>query len=325
MVLTLFLLIGYIAVVMMGVKIPSLANSRTNFLSKEQTTILKGLCCIIVILVHIPATYSNRLQDLVGSFAYIAVTLYFLLSAFGLRYSFENKKNYLENFLRNRIIPLIIPFLMIVIIKYLLGFDPFVGGLRFVYVLLLFYALTFICYKLNLSGGYLIYIGVVLYSMGGYFTGTGFGWYVEALGFAYGYLLGSKKCMVRVQRILEKHYVKALILAFISSAIFGFMYLKYKSVFFWGEYLLRTVLGIALIILIFTAMYRIKLGNRMSFLLGNISYEVYLIHGFVICILSLMGDFLNSGLFIVLTVLISIMIAIPLHKVDQSIAGHIRK
>lgn len=326
MYLTSLLLVGYLATVMIGIKkISSLSDSKTSFLSKKQTTILKGLCCIIVIFVHIPATYSNRLQDLVGSFAYIAVTLYFLLSAYGLRYSFENKKNYADNFLRNRVLPLIIPFMAIVIVKRLFGFDPFVGGLRFVYVLLLFYAITFICYGLNFSGKYLIYIGVALYSIGGYLTGFGFGWNVEALGFAYGFLLGGEKCMTRVRCIFEKYYIKVLMLAFLSSVIFGLMYLKYKTVYFWGEYLLRTVLGIALIILIFTVMYRIKLGNRINSLLGNISYEVYLIHGFVICILFLIGDLLNSGLFITLTVLISIMIAIPLHKINQYIANKIRR
>lgn len=324
MYLTLALLIGYLLLVMIGIKISPLSDFRTGFLSKEYTTILKGLCCIIVILVHIPATYSNRLQDLVGSFAYIAVTLYFLLSAYGLRYSFENKKNYEDNFLRNRVVPLIIPFLIIVLAKRLLGFDPFVGGLRFVYVLLLFYALTFLRYRLNLVG-YWIYIGVALYSIGGYLTNIGFGWNVEALGFAYGYLLGSNKSMARVQRIFEKYYVKVLMLAFISSAIFGGMYLKYKTIFFLGEYLLRAVLGIALILLLFTVMYKIRLGNRINILLGGISYEVYLIHGFVICILSLTGDLLNSGLFVTLTVLLSIMIAIPLHKVNQYITSRIRR
>lgn len=171
----------------------------------------------------------------------------------------------------------------------------------------------------------MIYIGVSLYSIGGYFTGVGFGWYVEALGFAYGFLLGGKKCMTGVKSIFDKYYIKVLILAFLSSAILGLVYLKFKTAYFWGEYLLRTVLGIALIILILTVMYRIKLGNRMNFLLGNISYEVYLIHGFVICILSLMGNLLNSGLFIVLTVLISIMIAIPLHKANQFVTSRIRK
>lgn len=326
MYLTLFLLIGYLAVVMIGIKILSPSDSRTSFFSKEQTTILKGLCCIIVIFVHIPAAYSNKFQDLVGSFAYITVTLYFLLSGYGLRYSFENKQNYANNFMRNRVIPLIIPFLVIVIVKRLLGFDPYVGGLRFVYVLLLFYALMFICYRLKFNGGgYMICIGVLIYSIGGYLTGIGFGWNVEALGFLYGFLLGGEKCMTRVQHIFENYYAKVLMLAFGSSVIFGLMYLKYKTIYFWGEYLLRIVLGIVLIILVFTTMYRIKLGNRINILLGNISYEVYLIHGFVICILSLTGELLSSGLFIVLTVLISIMIAVPLHIIDQYITNRIRR
>lgn len=47
------------------------AENQNGFMSREYTTIVKAACCIIVILVHIPAAYMNKLQDAMGSFAYV--------------------------------------------------------------------------------------------------------------------------------------------------------------------------------------------------------------------------------------------------------------
>lgn len=48
-------------------------GNQDAFMNKEFTRALKGACCIIVILVHIPLAYANKLQDGIGSFAYVCV------------------------------------------------------------------------------------------------------------------------------------------------------------------------------------------------------------------------------------------------------------
>lgn len=45
-------------------------------MSLEDTTFLKGFWCIIVVLVHVPVAYQNRIQDILGSFAYVGVTFF---------------------------------------------------------------------------------------------------------------------------------------------------------------------------------------------------------------------------------------------------------
>lgn len=47
-----------------------------NFFSKDYTTVLKGLCCLVVIYVHVKPPYCNALQDAIGSFAYVCVTCF---------------------------------------------------------------------------------------------------------------------------------------------------------------------------------------------------------------------------------------------------------
>ena len=85
-------------------------ENNLGIIDKEQGYIIRAICCIIVVLVHIPQQHSNIIQDVIGSFGYIAVTLFFMLSAYGLKYSIENKKDYLKFFWKNRILVLLIPF-----------------------------------------------------------------------------------------------------------------------------------------------------------------------------------------------------------------------
>ena len=80
---------------------------------KKDTLFLKGFWAIIIILVHIPSNQQNITQDLVGSFAYIGVTFFFLASAYGLKYNCDNKKDYLSNFFSKRIVKIIIPMFIV--------------------------------------------------------------------------------------------------------------------------------------------------------------------------------------------------------------------
>jgi len=76
--MTNYLLTALIPIVLLSVLLYGSkgAGNQNGFMSKEYTTIVKAACCIIVILVHIPEAYTNRLQDAMGSFAYVCVTLF---------------------------------------------------------------------------------------------------------------------------------------------------------------------------------------------------------------------------------------------------------
>lgn len=148
MILTSLILALYCVTALIGAKRNSIQEADSYFFSKDYTTVLKGLCCIIVVFVHVPTGFQNTVQDLVGSFAYICVTIFFMLSAYGLRYSFENKEEYSRTFLKNRVLSLVIPYCISCVVKVICGFSPYSGGVRFVYVLLLFYIITFLAYNL---------------------------------------------------------------------------------------------------------------------------------------------------------------------------------
>lgn len=78
--------------------------------------------------------------------------------------------------------------------------------------------------------------------------------------------------------------IKAVILCVIS-AVLGITYLKFKLVWFWGAYLLKIVLGLFIILFLFTATSNRKIGNRFSLWL-----ETYLMK--CILVMEWLWDFL---------------------------------
>ena len=89
-----------------------------HFFSKDYTTVLKGLCCLIVIYVHVKEPHGNILQNAIGSFAYVCVTLFFMVSSYGMMVSIEHKRDYLQHFWRNRLLALLIPMILINIVNF---------------------------------------------------------------------------------------------------------------------------------------------------------------------------------------------------------------
>ena len=84
-------------------------DENAEWMSASYTTALKAIACIIVVFVHIPTEYGNKLQDMVGSFAYVGVTIFTMISAYGCRAGIDRGADYLKSFWKNRLLALAIP------------------------------------------------------------------------------------------------------------------------------------------------------------------------------------------------------------------------
>lgn len=147
------LVIGIAITTLWGVKYQP---DKDSFMSIDDTTFLRGFWCIIVVLVHVPALFQNRIQDMLGSFAYIGVTFFFMTSAYGLKWSIEHKPEYMDNFWKRRLPPILIPALIanaFDVLMYGINGSP-VSALSFlningwVKILLLYYLVFWIVYKI---------------------------------------------------------------------------------------------------------------------------------------------------------------------------------
>lgn len=311
--------------------------SQKEFFSKDYTNVLKGICCLIVIYVHFPEAQQNALQDAVGSFAYVAVTFFFMVSSYGMMVSIERKKTYLDTFWRNRLIALLVPVFLVNVLKVVLGGIKgfFLSELwyinNYVMVLLEFCLLFYVVEKVKVKwftdkvifGDTLLIGGVILSSVYIYLFGDNVGWCFERIGLVWGILLYRyfNKCAEWMNRY---RWGKVVILC-VVCLIMGGAYLKFKTIFFWGEYILKIILGVVIIAFLFTITSNRKFVNKVSFLLGDISYEVYLSHGVIMGVLAYYMPNLQSGWFIILTVIFTLAISTLIHRIGKPIVKKLRK
>ena len=299
-----------------------------SFTDKTQSIVLRGICCVIVVIVHIPKLHGNIIQDAIGSFAYVCVTIFFMLSAYGLKYSLKNKKNYLKNFIRNRFLVIYIPYIMANILEQVInfknGFDFWkiigINKISFVGELIIFYLLFYIIYrniKNQKKADYLMIISTFVISIVTYIFK--FGWYVECLGFAYGIIYFDLEKKIN-KSITEKYWFK-LIMSLLLSLVAGIIYLRVKNILI-VNYLSKIMLGIIIIILVYSIMKKIKICNKFIYFLGNISYEIFLLHNIIIQL------FINldvpSGIYIMIVLTTTIICSYFMNFVDKKITELIR-
>lgn len=107
--LTNLIMIGLVLFLVSILIVGSKKQEDNHFFDKENTNALRGFWCLIVVLIHIPLLYQNKIQDIIGSFAYIGVTFFFMTSAYGLRFQIENNPEKINTFWQNRLPKLLIP------------------------------------------------------------------------------------------------------------------------------------------------------------------------------------------------------------------------
>ena len=312
-------------------------NHADDLFSKDYTTVLKGICCIVVVMVHVKGAYQNALQDTIGSFAFVCVTLFFMVSAYGMQQSVERKSNYLQHFWRNRLLALLTPCLLINVCFYLInkliGRDVSIDTLAYIdnyVVVLLGYCIWF--YLVIKSKEWLgirkvwvtdllLVIGVAISSIYSYLSATSgvvsaeMNWCYERWGLIWGVLIYRFFPIIKAWTINQR--VKKFIFFSLLALITGLLYLKFKEAYFSGEYLLKIFLGAVIIVWMLLLTVKRKYGNRLSLYLGNISYEVYLSHRMVMSLLVFLVPQQSSGLFIFSTYLVTILFSMGVHAVSS--------
>ena len=309
----------------------------TFFLKKEYTSWLMGLCAIVVIMVHFSEPYQNPLQDLIGSFAFVAVMFFFLISAYGMQYSVEHKPDYLKHFWRNRLVSLVTPCIIINIFRF--AYYSLTRGQAewrellhlYGYVLvllqycLLFFVVIAIARKTNLRQHWitdaLLISGVASSSLYIYLStddhaiSADLGWCYERWGLIFGLLL--YRFRQPITRWLNDKRIQKTAVMLITCLILGVAYLKWKQEWFYGEFCLKIILGLAIITFTFLLTQKRAFGNRFSHFLSSISYEVYLSHGFVMAVLAEWWPGMRSGLFVLLTFAATFIFSFLVHAISS--------
>lgn len=299
-----------------------------HFFDRENSGAMRGFWCLIVVLVHVPAGYQNRLQDMIGSFAYVGVTFFFLTSAYGLRLAAEKRPESIRYFWRHRLPKLLVPCVLANAVRmaaYAAGgsrVSPWmlvrIGG--WVRWLLVCYLIFWLCYRFLSEKyrdwavcGLAAVFSLAVYGMKPDTTT----WCPEVLGFAWGILLGRWKN--RFTGWTDKGWLAKNAGLCLLAGILGVGYLMGKGIPFWGDYVLKIVLGVAILGFVLGLNTKISMGNRVSRLLGTISYEVFLLHDVSFFVLEKAFPGLNSGVFILMSLLVTAALSLAVQRISARI------
>ena len=115
------------------------------------------------------------------------------------------------------------------------------------------------------------------------------------------------------------------IISIIISIVLGCMYLRFKPVLFWGDYLLKAVLGVAITFVVIIANTKIDFENKISLFMGSLTFEIYLLHGYVIDVLNGIHKWEIGGIYTVSCIVLTIIASVVLHYVANIIMKRVKE
>lgn len=288
--------IGIVFIVSMGIGIGLDVTSHKNYikceLSNDTTTAIKGFAIYIIILSHISGNIGIRLFTPLGG---IGVALFLFLSGYGLSESYT--KNKLQFYWIKRFIAIYPAYLFANIIAWILygvsDTKTILLGLIFVkpvipygwyfqYLLLWYIIFWLAFFRGPKKRTWIIFIISSVIS---------FCFFPEIMAEQSGSFITGVFVSMKADSILKKTEKKKVLIACILILI-GILVLGIKQVdivrsapqivFNGVQLMIKLPIAIGIILLLLSACINKKIKFRMFYLLGIISYELYLLHGMCI-------------------------------------------
>ena len=303
--------------------------------SLRQTKALQGFFAICIMLHHIgQKTCASWLSpwlimpglELFVPYGYYFVGIFLFCSGYGLYVSYKKKPNYLKDFGRRKVLPLVIAFyvtgLIFLLVRILLK-EPlnawkvfcYASGLQlsdpnawFMIALPFFYLFFWISFRFCKKEGAAAAC-LSLFIFGYVLLGTlidhndywmrGEWWYNSAHFFVIGVLFGMHE--ERIKAHFRKHYVIYLVLLTIGVLALDLVSTYAQGVFsYYGEtwgapdkvfrrwvtLLTQVLASCAFVFWVFLLGMKIRIGNRFLYFMGTITMEFYLIHGLFLGLFS---------------------------------------
>lgn len=266
-----------------------------EFLSKSTTNCIKGLCILVVILSHISQRMQNPspIKPFMFS-AYLAVSMFFFLSGYGLMFSTLNKSNYLLNFFSKRLSKVYLPFVVVnaltliifhlsfnakysinKIIVYLLGIKLIDSTLWFVKSIILFYIIFYLAFKFFTKdiAPRLLVLYCFIYFIVCYKIGLGPSWFNTIFCFPLGVYVALY--YNNFINFIQQNYTKTVILnvfCFIVPFLLPHLLKLHDQIIF------DTISSVFFVFLVLTFLFKVKISSKPLYFIGGISYEMYIIH-----------------------------------------------
>lgn len=307
-----------------------------NAFSLQQTKAIQGFLALCIMFHHISQkTCANYMPYTVRRYpgleifvptGFYFVALFFFFSGYGLLKSYKTKPNYLVDFPKKRILPVLFSSYIVIALYYIFRMIQgeqfsiitifiYLSQIRlcnvngwFVVTLPIVYLIFYFSFKKSNNdqkGITFTTIGILLYIFIGtcidhntwFFTGEW--WYNSIYGFVFGMIFAQKEDKIIFH--IKKHFWFYLILSFALMHPL-YMFSKYCSGFvsYYGEnfapdtkIIRRWVCLISDLFASFSFMFfilllnlKLKIGNKILDFMGTITLEFYLVHGLFVELFS---------------------------------------
>lgn len=310
------------------------------YLSISNTKALRGIMALTIILCHSRGRMLLINDTIVGAFftalAYLVVGMFFFLTGYGLRESSVRKSDYKNKFFKSRILTFYVDCLIFIsiyvayriftkqevsiggVIGSATVFDTYVINGWYLQVAVLVYLGFYIAWKIS-GGKYekiILLTLLAVYIITWWLSDKTITWVQSILGIPMGYLWSEKKN--ELDAFINKHYVSMLIGGAVS--LFSMVII--------GNWYVNGILSVAIkaisvcffIILSICVLKAIPIKNKLFIYLGEISLELYVVHGLWIDILG--NDIDTWGktvMFFAAVMVCSILTASVLHKLIKQV------
>ena len=271
-------------------------------LDRMTTNCCKGIAAIIIMLHHISFQLSN-LPFYVKPIWYIAfpiVGFFFFMSGYGLTCGLMKKKDYLQGFLSKRLSKIVVPYVIVAIVW--IGLE-IVGGqtltraiaevftiryiqpLWFIWVIIAAYIVFYAVFshaEIN-AGAYWFAIITIAYILISAFINPRDEMYASIIGMPLGIMWAIYER--KIDSYYEIGFLRKEIVAIVAFVILFIGRLTLSVVGFDNQLfqsLLRNIITIAFIVPLIESLKKVKIQKRFLIWLGTISYEIYIIHPFIL-------------------------------------------
>ncbi len=329
-------------------------KSNELYLSLDNTMKLRGILAFAIVLHHISEKIATggKIFPLMVHAGYLIVAVFFFLSGYGCLLSYIKKGNsYLKTFWKNRILYLIIIYLLTTI-GYLLYYraigqsiginsilysfingNPIAMNSWYIIVQLFMYLFFYISYsipKINKWSRILLVFSLLLF-LAIIFEYCEYKsiWYISNFAFVFGLIYAQEKDYF--QKLLERRWVIIFIFTLLVLAAFSAFPLFYENdnVFsgaFSIRHISRYISTISFVSLIVLILFKVRIIGVFWKKMGLMSLEIYLLHGMVYSFLRSSICYIDQDVvWTLLTVFITVLISIPAHYINSLISQKMRK
>lgn len=322
-----FFVLIFALLLLWGVKFNKLSEPiNGDYFSVANCLHLRGALSIVVVFNHLSLSgVGGSIFSAFSHVGFLAVAVFFFISGYGLVKSYGSKTVCVDGFLKKRTTKLLIPYLIVVLLYWLLYLiidtpysvkemllsfvngDPIAKHSWYIIVSILLYAAFWLAAKLFngnckcvIASEFAIALAITLAANAADYPHC---WYISNFALPLGmvYAVYEKNILAWFNEA-KRYTISFAALSLLLGSCFASLPITHSDV-------LYNVASILFSLLVAVLFMKVRIGNPVLGFLGRISLELYLIHGAMILLLRSELVYIGNDVLFVLAVLLSSVLA----------------